>query len=155
MPEAPSFDLTAAHRYFATHCFNSAWSLLNQGARSDDDNEMLIALGHASLYHWRQRPDCTDKNLSIAHWMLARIYSTVGVPERARFFAERCRQTTTRGNLSAFFQGSSEEALARAARARGDDEARRRHLAAAKAIADTLEGKEKELLSADLESLTD
>ncbi|MBW6493806.1 MAG: hypothetical protein K0B16_04495 [Burkholderiaceae bacterium] len=34
MAKTPEFDLAAAHRYFAAHCFNSAWELIGKTDRS-------------------------------------------------------------------------------------------------------------------------
>jgi hypothetical protein len=34
MANAPSFDLTAAHRYFSTDCFNKTWDYMEKTART-------------------------------------------------------------------------------------------------------------------------
>ena len=51
MAKAPEFDLEAAHRYFAAHCFNTAWDLIEKKNRTPEDDRMMVALNQASLFH--------------------------------------------------------------------------------------------------------
>jgi len=41
MPNEPSFDVTAAHKYFAVNCFNSAWGLIEKKDRTAEDDEQM------------------------------------------------------------------------------------------------------------------
>lgn len=115
MPPKADFDLAAAHKYFAAHCFNTCWQVMEQPARTVEDAERLIALGHASLWHWTQRADCTPTNLSIAHWMLSRIYAVLGDAPMAQRYAGSCLRISVQGNAEPMFLGFAHEALARAA----------------------------------------
>lgn len=74
-----SFDVPAAHRFFAADCFNRAWELIDKPDRTSDDDLRMISLAQASLWHWTERPDCTPRNLSIGYWQLSHIYSAVGL----------------------------------------------------------------------------
>lgn len=62
------FDSTPAHEHFSKTCFNSFWDLIDKASRSPREKEEMIHMAHASLYHWSQRNDCTDQNLSIGCW---------------------------------------------------------------------------------------
>jgi hypothetical protein len=61
MAKAPEFDLEAAHKYFAAHCFSRAWDLIDKKDRTPEDDRMMVALNQASLFHWSHRPDNDDK----------------------------------------------------------------------------------------------
>lgn len=115
MPAPPTFDLARAHEYFAAHCFNAAWPLIEKPDRSADDAEALVALGHASLWHWTQRPDCSDKNLSVGHWLLSRIYAVIGDAAGAQRYAYSCLRFSEREGVAPFYLGYAYEALARSA----------------------------------------
>ena len=149
----PNFDITAAHKYFAAHCFNAAWDLIEKKERSPDDDRMMVALNQASLYHWRQRDDCSDQPLSIGYWQASRIQAILGNAPEALRHAGVCFGYS--GALSPFFLGYAHEALARAHLVGGDARAAREHLDAALALAAKVETKdERELLLADLRALS-
>jgi hypothetical protein len=44
MSNNPSFDISAAHKYFAAHCFNAAWDLIDKPGRTAEDDRMMVAL---------------------------------------------------------------------------------------------------------------
>ncbi len=69
MADSPSFDSKHAHRFFSAHCFNSTWKLIDKAKRTEPENEQMIQCTLASLWHWTQREDCTDMNLSIGYWL--------------------------------------------------------------------------------------
>lgn len=114
MTEQPSIDLAVAHRYFAAECFNRAWALIEKPQRTPAEDEDMLHLAIASLWHWSQRPDCTDKNLSVSCWQVARIYALLNRPDEARRYAQRSLQAAERGGLYPFFFAYAYEALARA-----------------------------------------
>ncbi len=62
----PSFDIQAAHKYFAAHCFNSAWDLIEKKDRTSEDDRLMVALNQASIFHWLQRPDCSTSDFPSA-----------------------------------------------------------------------------------------
>ena len=100
MTSAPDFDTTTAHRYFAAHCFNQSWELIKKTDRTADEDEQLIARGHASLWHWTERADCTDQNLAIGYWLLARIYCVTKRAEPAQRYAEHCLSFSERESVN-------------------------------------------------------
>ncbi len=57
---AIAFDVEAAHAHFSKACFNAARALIEKPDRTPAEGEEMIRLNQASLWHWTQRPDCTD-----------------------------------------------------------------------------------------------
>lgn len=154
MTLTPTFDLSDAHRFFAARCFNNSWQLIDKPARSAEDDEQLIALGHASLWHWTQRSDCSAKNLSIAHWLLSRIYAVVGDVVQAQRYARSCLRISERGEVEPMFMGYAYEALARAAQLAGDRNAAQRFLQVGAELADKIEEEDdRKLLKTDLDAI--
>jgi hypothetical protein len=148
----PAFDLAAAHKYFAGKCFNQAWDLIDKKDRTAKDNELMAVLCHASIFHWLQRPDCTDQNLSIGYWQASRVQTLLGHAEEARRLAELCLSYSS--TLQPFYLGYAHEAVARAASLAGDGSVRDAHLkAAGELAAQVTEASEREMLTTDLESL--
>lgn len=144
----------AAHRYFAAHCFNEAWTLLRKSDRTPDEETALIALAHASLYHWSQRPDVSRQNYAISYWQLSRVYAACGQGENARWWGQRCQEYSQ--GEGAFYEGYACEALARAAQVLGDSEGLRRYKAEALALAaEVTEPDERATLIEDVESLVE
>ena len=111
---AEELDLQAAHRRFSAECFNRAWDLLDKSARSVEEDEKMLLLGLASLWHWSERADCTPTNLSIGCWQVSRIYAVLGQAENARRYALRCLDYSRGEDTLPFYLGYAYEALARA-----------------------------------------
>jgi hypothetical protein len=130
MAKAPGFDLVEAHRYFAAHCFNSTWDLIEKKDRTPLDDQMMVAMSQASIFHWSQRPDCDDEKMSIGYWQASRVQSLIGNPVEALRLGEICLSYSE--SLRSFFVGYAHEALARAYTRNGQHEAAALHLAAAR-----------------------
>ncbi|MBL9154686.1 MAG: hypothetical protein JNK37_19560 [Verrucomicrobiales bacterium] len=153
MAASPPFDLVSAHRWFSAGCFNGTWDLMDLPDRTHDQNEALLLSAHASLWHWRQRPDVTNHQLSIGYWLLSRAHATVGQVSEARRWADRCLAVS--GDEPPFFLGYAHEACARAARLGGDQAAASRHLAAARGLLASVDDEEeRQILERDLDALT-
>jgi len=133
MTPAPSFDLQAAHRYFAAHCFNAAWELMESTDRTAEDDRTMEARCQASIYHWSQREDRAPENLSVGYWQASRIAALVGRPAEAWRHAQECRSYAA--GLAPFYLGYAHEALARAARLDGNGAMADEHLATARGYA--------------------
>lgn len=146
------FDAAAAHRYFSAHCFNAAWNFIEKTDRSAADDEMMLALSQASIFHWRSRADCQDQNLSIGYWQLSRIYALLNNGQEAHKYAQLC--LTYCQDLEPFYRGYAYEALARAASSMKDGERARQFLEEAEACAAQIEDEEsRESLLKDLRTL--
>ncbi len=152
MNKKPDFDVEAAHRYFSAHCFNSAWDLIDKTDRTPAEDERMVQLNQASMWHWSQRGDCSDQNLSVGYWQAARIRALLGQADEAR----RCAQLSLQysGKLKPFYQGYAYEALARAEQVAGNREKARELAAEAHRLAEMVsDAEEKKLLLDDLAGL--
>ncbi|MFB3098684.1 MAG: hypothetical protein ACE1ZX_01445, partial [Acidimicrobiia bacterium] len=103
------------------------------------DIEEMIALAHASAWHWSQRQDVRPKNLSISAWQLARVYTEAGRYEEAERYANRSLEISKSGDVGPVFTGYAYEALARLARETDQLELRDEWLALARAEAEKVE----------------
>ena len=152
MSATPPFDAVQAHRHFSAECFNRAWDLIDKAGRSPQEEEQMLLLPLASLWHWTQRPDCTPRNLSIGCWQASRVYALLGQAENARRFGEKCLEHSA--GEPPFYLGYAHEALARAALVAGDRERLAQHLERARELAAAVtDADARTALQRDLESL--
>lgn len=149
MSTQPSFDVLAAHKYFAAECFNRAWDLIDRTLRTPADEEQMLLRAFASFYHWTQRPDCTAENRSISLWQISRVYALLGQVGNARRYAEQCRAESDSPDLPLYCLGFAYEALARTEMVAGNRERQQAHLARAHQIAEQITDEEdrKQLLA--------
>jgi len=146
------FDEAAAHRFFSATCFNRTWELLDKPERTPEETEAMIACSLSSLWHWRQRPDCSRRNLSIGYWQVSRVYAVAGQAQNAWRYGELCLKASE--GEEPFYLGYGYEAMARAARLAGELDLARQYLRHAEELAGQLsEGEEREMLTKDLNSL--
>lgn len=151
MPET-AFSPEDAHQFFSKHCFNRAWDLIDKPHRTPEDNEQMIHLAHASIWHWSERPDCTDKNLSIGYWQLSRIYAQIGDGASAAKYAQICLEKSPKEDP--FLLGYAHEALARAAKIQGNTAKAKEHHAEASRLAETIDDAESQkMLMNDLNGM--
>lgn len=142
------------HELFSVDCFNRCWNFIEKAQRSDEDNENMILVAHASLWHWKQRIDCKASNLSVGYWQVSRAYALANSPELARKFAERCLEVSLQGKLGAFYVAYAYEALARAEFMGGNPAKANIALKSAFGQLALVSGKEEQgYLKADLDSL--
>jgi cation transport regulator ChaB len=152
MPNEPTFDLQAAHKYFSAHCFNSAWDLIDKDDRTPEENQQMIALNQASLWHWTQRDDCTPKNMSVGYWQTSRIYSLLGREHPARKYGQLSLDNAK--DTEPFFIAYAYEALARAAKLAGDTDTMNEHLATARKHTESItDADSKKMLEDDLATI--
>jgi len=146
--------LQEAHRTLSAQCFNACWELIDKTDRTELNLEDMRSLAYASLWHWKQRADCTDQNRSVGYWQVSRVEALAGYGNVARDYAEKCLMAARRGALAPFYVGYAFEALARAASALGDADAASGQLEAARAeLAQGDDPESAELLRADIEQL--
>ena len=154
MSEAPDFDVVAVHKYFSAECFNRTWGLLDKAERTPQENQDMVLLSLASLWHWTERDDCSDTNMSIGYWQASRVYATIGLPGEARRYGQLCLGASEQPGVLPFYLGYAYEALARAEHAAGDPAKAREHLAESRRIAEGLPNPDaKKQLLADLDKL--
>jgi hypothetical protein len=142
------------HQHFSASCFNAGWDLIDKKDRTPQDTENMLLLSYASLWHWKQRTDCTPVNLSIAYWQASRVNSLAGQGSIAKLFGERCLDISVKNKLAPFYLGYAYEALAFAEIVNRRSDQARGHLAVAKGeLAKVTDKDEKDLLGADLAKL--
>ena len=140
------------HQKLSADCFNQVWELLEKKDRSQQDDEHVISLAHASLAHWRMRDDCKDQNLSIGYWQISRVYAVLGQGENAKRYGELCLAIS--GKEPPFYLAYAHEALARAALVLKDRISFNAHLADARAFAAKVtDPDERKMLEDDLDGL--
>lgn len=140
------------HRYFATECFNRAWTLIDKPERTAAENEQMFLLTLVSLWHWTQRHDCTPRNLSIGYWQAARVSALLGQGGTAAYYAGRCLESSAQE--PPFYLAYAHEALARAALVDHDLPRLHDHLAQAATLTAQVEDpEERAMLEKDLADL--
>jgi len=154
MSDTPEFDTEAAHKYFAADCFNRVWGLLDKPKRTPEEDQQMVQLCLASVWHWTERDDCTDTNMSIGYWQASRVYASVGLPDEARRYGQLCLEASRGPDILPFYLGYAYEALARAEAVAGNEAKAREHLAESRRIAEGLPNPDaKKQLLADLDAL--
>ncbi|HSG45125.1 MAG TPA: hypothetical protein VLA72_18405, partial [Anaerolineales bacterium] len=102
MVDTPKFDIQQAHKHFSADCFNKTWDNMDKdSSRSNEENMEMLHTAIASLWHWSQREDVTDENLSVGYWQVSRVYCLIEQPHNARRYGLLSLQYAK--NASAFF----------------------------------------------------
>jgi hypothetical protein len=114
------------HRRLGVDLYNVAARLLAQAERTQDEDDLMVHVAHASAYHWRLAGEV--KNFARSEWQCARVYAVLGHPEPALHHARRCLEWCGRGEVEDWDLPFAHEALARAYAAAGDREAAEREL---------------------------
>lgn len=145
-------DIERGHRYFSAACFNETWKWLDKPHRSGTDDEQMIACAYASLYHWMQRPDYSPREMSVAYWLMSRVFASTSDSPKALQYAKKCLEISE--SLTPFYRGYALEALARACRLLEDRDRAEAACAKATALLDEIENAdERQLLATDLATL--
>lgn len=143
-----------AHRHFSISCFNQTWEILNKESRSPEEEDQLIQLSLTSYYHWRQRIDHKPENISVALWLISRVYSVLNQSRNARIYGQRCLQYSLENKLNPFYTGYAYEALTRAEISARNREQAQDFLGLAEGMLKEVKEKEEiSLLKADLNFL--
>lgn len=154
MTDSPEFDVLAAHKHFSADCFNRVWALLDKPERTPREEQEMVELCLASVWHWTEREDCTDMNMSIGYWQASRVYATLGLADEARRYGELCLEASRRPDVLPFCMGYAHEALGRAELIAGNGDRAQEHLAESRRIAEGLPDPDaKKRLLADLDGL--
>lgn len=148
----PPIDVAQAHRYFAAHCFNRTWELIDKPDRTPEDDEMMLHGSIASLWHWKNCEHCSDTILSVGYWQISRVYTLLKRPAGALVHAETCLRLSE--HLPPFYLGYAHEALARATQLAGDEPRTRHHRHLAQlCLPQIIDLEERQALAADLEMI--
>ena len=154
MAQEPDFDLQAAHKYFSAWCFNHAWDLIAKPNRTPAEDEEMLNLGLASLWHWTQRKDHTLVNLSVGYWQVSRIYALLGQAENSRKYGRLSLDILQGEEVLPFYVGYAYEALARAEAVAGNQAKMEEYLKKARRVAEILpDPEDKKQLLDDLATI--
>jgi hypothetical protein len=154
MAKKPEFDIQAAHKYFSAECFNRAWEYIDKPIRNKGEEDMMLQLSLASIWHWKQREDCTSTNLSVGYWQVSRVFALLRQAENARHFGELCLEASRGEGIQTFYLGYAYEALARAEQVAGDQDKMEKYLIQAHQVAAKLpDPKAKKQLLSDLATI--
>jgi hypothetical protein len=150
----PDFDLRAAHRYFATHCFNHTWTLMDASTRTAEEQQEMLDASHASLWHWRQRGDFSPVKLAIAYWQLSRVHALLGSASESERYAKLSLANASEPNTPIFHTADAFEALARAASIAHDPALTAEYLGQARALGQQVEdAEERQMLFDDIDNI--
>jgi hypothetical protein len=149
MIKKADFDVSMAHKYFSAECFNRAWDYIDKPVRTRNEDDRMLYLSLASLWHWTQRQDCTPTNLSIGYWQVSRVFALLRQADNARHYGKLCLVEAQKEDVLPFYLGYAYEALARAEMVAGNMNAMEKYLIQAHQVADSLPDPEakKQLLS--------
>jgi hypothetical protein len=154
MTKKPDFDLFSAHKYFAAQCFNQTWDYIDKPARTKSEEDSMLRLSLASLWHWTQREDCTPTNLSVGYWQVSRVFSLLQQADNARHYGELCLEVSQKEGVLPFYLGYAYEALARAELVAGNRGKMADYLVQAQhTITLISDAEEKKMLLKDLETI--
>ena len=154
MTNKPDFDIVAAHKYFAVSCFNGAWDLIDKPDRTVAEDEEMLRLAMASVWHWTQRPDRTPENLSVGYWQVSRIYAILRRAEDARRYGQLSLEASQAEGVGQFYRGYAFEALARAETIAGNRAKMENYLGLAQQAADAIpDADAKKMLLDDLQTM--
>ena len=154
MAKKPDFDLSAAHKYFSADCFNKTWDYIDKPIRKTSEEDAMLRLSLASLWHWTQREDCTDTNLSVGYWQVARVFAHLRQADNARHYGELCLEVSQKEGVQPFYLGYAYEALARAEHMAGNLDKMEDFLVQAHQAATLVsDAEEKRMLQKDLATI--
>ena len=152
MKQELNFDPRDVHRHFSAACFNNAWTYIEKTERTAQDNERMILLSMASLWHWTQREDCAPRNLAVGYWQASRVYALAGLAGEARRYGELCLQYSK--TEPPFYLAYAYEALARAEKAAGNPGLAAQYRDEASRLAEKVEeAEDKKLIVDDLRTI--
>jgi hypothetical protein len=154
MAKKPDFDVISAHKYFSAECFNRTWDYMDKPIRTKNENEAMLHLSLASLWHWTQREDCTSTNLSIGYWQVSRVFALLRQADNARHYGELCLEASQKEGVPPYYFGTAYEALARAELVAGNLDKMELFLIQAHQVATMLtDPEEKKMLLSDLATI--
>ena len=154
MAKKPDFDLQSAHKHFSAECFNRAWDFIDKPVRTTEEDDRMLQLSLASLWHWMQREDSTPTNLSVGYWQVSRVYALMRQADLSRHYGQLCLEASQTEGVLPFYRGYAYEALARAEQVAGEHEVMEKFLAQATQVAAALPDPEaKEQLLKDLATI--
>ncbi len=104
-------EMQQFHRDMGAATFNRSWEILLKEDRSRQDEDYLINMVHASLFHWRQVGE--PVNVLRGEWMIAHVYTLLRHKEAACYHAENTLRIAEEVKAADWDLAYSYEAMAR------------------------------------------
>jgi hypothetical protein len=133
--------------------FNATWTLLEKENRSQEDDDTMLHMAHASRHHWgASRPPAV--NLARGEWQCSRVYAVLGRAEPCLHHAQRVLDICADNGIGDWDLAFAYEALARGYAVAGDAERARSFTEHALAAAEDIStDADRELVLGDLETI--
>ena len=121
MEDLKTFTLEEAHQHFARSINGRVWELLQNTARSQDEDDELLHAAHACTYHWRFVG--SEVHQQRGQWLISHVHVALGHAKEALRHAERCFEITQSSKVSMqdFDIAYAFEGIARAQAMLGDE----------------------------------
>jgi hypothetical protein len=155
MPDTtgPAFD-AEQRRQIGVALFNAVWTYLDMPDRTQEQDDLMVHMAHASRYHWEESGLGGPENNARGEWQVSRVYSVVGRAEPALYHARRCLEICETNGIGDFDLAFAYEALARASAVAGDTEAARGYVGLAHGAREGIaEDDDRELFDADIATI--
>jgi tetratricopeptide (TPR) repeat protein len=122
MSEEKKYTLEEAHHHFATTLNGRVWELLGKADRSKAEDEIMLYAAYASCYHWLSAG--TEVNHQRGEWLIAHVYTVLGLADPAMRHATRCLELTNEFSdlMKDFDRAYAYEGVARASALAGNRE---------------------------------
>jgi DNA-binding transcriptional MerR regulator len=137
-------------RRLAADLFNGVWTLMEKEERTQDDDDRMLHMAHASRHHWGNVG--TPANLARGEWLCSRVYAVLGRPEPCLHHARRVLDLCEQHGLADWDLAFAHEALARAHALAGDTAAAEEAIRHARAVV-IADDEDRDLLTADLATI--
>ena len=114
MVNIPTFTLSESSLQFAKTFTTQVWELLQQPHRTQVEDELMVHTAHAACFHWMRSG--SGLHHQRAEWLLAHVYTMLGMTDMALKYAVRCSELTLEFSdlMKDFDRAYAYEALARA-----------------------------------------
>lgn len=123
-------DQRAWHEGVAAELFNRCWELIEDDARTADDDVEMVLSAMTSRWHWGRVGG--PEQIATGDWQVAHVASLLGNAGLATMFAQRNLATAIAERWDGWRLASAHEGMARACATAGDAEGRQLHLAKAR-----------------------
>lgn len=142
MTEERTLTLAEAHKYFAIETNGECWELLGKPDRTPEEDERMLYAAHTSAYHWLDAG--TPLHHQRGEWMLAHVYTELGLKSEALRHASRCVALTDQHEalMADFDKAYALMALARAHALAGNREEGAYYYALARAAGEVIANEE-------------
>lgn len=117
-----------SHEHFAKSLNGKVWELLEKPDRTKAEDEHMVYAAHASTYHWLNAG--TGVNHQRGEWLIAKVYTELGIADSALRHASRCLELTNeyKGEMKDFDLAYAYEGFARANALAGNKEEAKKYI---------------------------